>query len=132
VVGLTPIFKVFILLDDFFMEQKFIPRVGFPYDYGDEGPEYSFFETVLDNKVAKLSLLVIASITLTPGCAIASTGRKAASEATRSAACAASGACLTIALQKAQCGDLKVATAAFCGFVFSQCIEKTAKSISDS
>lgn len=107
-------------------------KIGFPYYYGNSGPEKDIIDSLKEKKLSRILVVAMLGTIVFPGTAMAVTGKKAASEATRSAACAASGACATLMLQKAQCGDMKVATAAFCGFVFAQCIEKTASLISDS
>ena len=107
-------------------------KLGYPYDYGDAGAEKSFFEHENSVKIIKICALAGVGTVMSPGVALASVGKKATAESTRAAACAAAGACMTIAAQQAKCGNMPAATAAFCGAAIAMCIEKTAQAVSDA
>jgi hypothetical protein len=104
----------------------------FPYFYGDKGPDKTFENFQKDSRFYKIVSIGMAPLLFGATPALASVGKKAAAESTRTAACAAAGACLTIAAQQSKCGNMPAATAALCGAAFALCIEKTAQAVSNS
>ena len=102
--------------------------IGFPYHYGDEGPE----NTVSPNaKVIRIALFagILAGLIVNPAFAVdeavvlvgGKLYKKVALEAARS------GACLVLASQSAKCGNMPAATAFLCVVAIFTCIDATAK-----
>jgi hypothetical protein len=114
-------------------------KMGYPSHYGDKGPSSTF---VNKDNVIKIALIATCTtgMFISPAIAIDEAVviiggvvyKKAALEAVRSSACAASGACLVLASQSAKCGNISVATAFLCGAAICTCIDTTAKLASAS
>ena len=109
-----------------------VNKLGFPYHYGDNGPDVLMLS---NSKILKIALMACVGIVIIPGRCIAidevvAIGgilyRKAALEAARSSACAATGACMVIFTESLKCGNIPTATAALCGAA-AYCIDATAK-----
>lgn len=107
-------------------------NLGYPYSYGDSDIDKGSIANHEHSLIDTYVLIMLLSSVFSPGIAFAATGKKVAAESTRAAACAASGACLTLALQKSKCGEITPAVAAFCGYITCLCVEKTAQVISNS
>jgi hypothetical protein len=105
-------------------------NLGYPYSYGDQGPQFSAFGNADFNKISYISVFVVTGLLCSPTAAIASPASKVAAESVRSSACAMAGACVIVAAQQSKCGNIPAATAAMCGAAVAMCIEKTAHAAS--
>ena len=106
----------------------------YPYTYGDEGPAETF---ITDSNTAKVIAISVVALLCAPAQASAAENvtlvvgkellKRASLESARSAACAATGACLMIATNGAKCGRPDIVVAALCGACAATCVDATIK-----
>ena len=117
--------------------------LGFPYQYGDSGPDSEYCSKCL--RIALLACSGIGGILLFPNPAMAQnlteilSKIEALEDATKACkkpscgpisatACALSGACALRVKQSISLGQIPTAQAYFCGFVTSVCVQRVASS----
>ena len=105
-------------------------NLGYPYGYGDDGPELSFFEEKTNLRILYVTFVTSMLLVTGPSVALASSATKAGAEVTRAAACASCGAFVMAAAHAAKCGNVPFAIALMCGAACALCVEKTAAVIS--
>ena len=115
--------------------------VGFPYQYGDSGPDFDYSSKCL--QIGFFAVSSVGVILLFPSNAMANNlteilskmeALEVANEACKkpycgpisAAACALSGACALRVKQSVALGQIPTAQAYFCGFVTSICIHRVA------